>query len=363
MRGGEKVLEAFLEIFPDAEIYTLFHEKGKVSSCIEAHSIRTSWLNRIPGVYRYYREMLPLLPSAVQSLDLRGFDLVISSSHAVAKGARVGEALHVCYCHTPMRYAWDAADDYRPNALRMAALSALRPRLQRWDRQTANQVDHFVANSIFVQNRIRKYYDRDAEVISPPVDTAFFTPSTSIGREQFFVAAGALVPYKRFDIVIQAFNRLGRSLIVIGDGPESRNLRRIAAENIHFAGRVSDQELRRLYQSARALVFAGREDFGMVAVEARACGCPVIAFGMGGSAETVVDGKSGILFAEQNHGDLIRAVSRFETMAWPVEQVRAGVEKFSREVFQRSILQTISHRMAERSARGEGTRAFASQSA
>jgi glycosyltransferase involved in cell wall biosynthesis len=363
MRGGEKVLEALLEIFPEAEIYTLFHERGKVSSTIESHSIRTSWLNRIPGVYRHYREMLPLFPSAVQSLDVRGFDLVISSSHAVAKGARVGDALHICYCHTPMRYAWDAAEDYRPNALRTVALRAVRPRLRRWDRQTANRVDHFIANSLFVRSRIRKYYDRDAEVISPPVDTGFFTPPTSGSREQFFLAAGALVSYKRFDIVVHAFNKLGRPLVVIGDGPESRNLRRTAGANIHFAGRVSDQELRRLYQSAQALVFAGREDFGMVPVEARACGCPVIAFSVGGSAETVVDGKSGILFDEQDPGALIEAVSRFETMVWPTEQVRTGVEKFSREVFHRTIRESISRRIAERAASGTGTRHFASQTA
>ena len=351
MRGGEKVLESLLEVYPQAAIYTLFHQRGKVSPRIESHEIVTSWLNRVPGIYRHYRNMLPLFPSAVESFDLRGYDLVISSSHAVAKGVRRGGALHICYCHSPMRYVWDAEDDYSLSPLRRAVFGAIRPRLQRWDCEAARHVDHFIANSRFVRERIREYYGREAEVIPPPVDTHFFTPSDAIQRDDFYLAAGALVPYKRFDLLIQAFNRLGRRLIVAGSGPELQRLRSMAASNVDVRGWVTDAELRRLYRSARALVFAAREDFGMVTVEAQACGCPAIAFGAGGSSETIQDGVNGILFAEQHSDDLIRAVRRFETMGWPAQQVRNKVETFSRETFQTRIRKFIAERREKRQER------------
>ena len=334
MRGGEKVLEAILELYPQAVIYTLFLEPGKVSPRIESHQIITSWLARIPGVYRHYRNLLPLFPAAVESWDLNGYDLVISSSHAVAKGVRAGSATHVCYCHTPMRYVWDAEDDYAFNPVRRLAMHAMRGRLQRWDCEKAREVDHFVANSRFVRDRIRKYYGRDAVVIQPPIDTHFFTPGTSTEREDFYLVAGALVPYKRVDLVIGAFNQLGRRLVVAGSGPALKSLRQLARGNVEFRGWVTDDELRRLYRSAKGLVMAAREDFGMVAVEAQACGCPVIAFGAGGGSETTQDGINGVLFAEQHVDDIVQAVRRLESMTWPVDQVRRQVETFSRENFQ-----------------------------
>ncbi len=342
MRGGEKVLEAILELYPQSAVYTLFHQQRKVSRSIESHRIVTSWLNRIPGINRYYRYLLPLFPTAVESFDLRGFDLVISSSHAGAKGIRAAPAIHVCYCHTPMRYIWDAADDYGFNGSRYWAMRALRSRLRRWDCETADRVDYFIANSQFVQERIRRYYGRDSEIIYPPVDTEFFTPSSDRRREEFYLAAGALVPYKRIDKVIEAFNKLGRRLVVAGDGPELNRLRKTAQTNIEFRGWVTDEELRRLYRSARALVTAAREDFGIVVVEAQACGCPVVALSRGGSLETVRDGINGILFAEQQVDDIVRAIRRFETMTWPAEQVRHQVEKFSRENFQAGIRNFVS---------------------
>jgi glycosyltransferase involved in cell wall biosynthesis len=345
MRGGERVLEAILEVCPAAAIYTLFHQRGKVSEFIESHRIVTSWFNEIPGIYRCYRNFLPFFPAAIESLDLSGFDLVISSSHAVAKGIRAGSATHICYCHTPMRYVWDAEADYGFGPLRHLAVSAIRNHLRRWDCRTAAKVDHFIANSRFVQQRIEKYYGRTSEIIYPPVDTEFFSPSPSTGREDFYLAAGALVPYKRLDLIVEAFNGLKRRLVIAGTGPQLNALRKVAGTNIEFRGWVTDEELRRLYRSARALVMAAREDFGIAAVEARACGCPVIAFGAGGAAETVQDGISGIIFAEQHVEDIVRAVRRFETMTWPVEQVQRRVEMFSCENFKHRIRKFITERI------------------
>jgi glycosyltransferase involved in cell wall biosynthesis len=357
MRGGEKVLEALLEVFPGATIHTLFHEPGKVSSFIESHQIVTSPLNRIPWVYRYYRNLLPLFPAAIQSFDLAGFDLVISSSHAVAKGVRTpildashyraSVPRHICYCHTPMRYIWDAEEDYAFGPVQRIAMNALRSRMRRWDCETAAHVDSFIANSQFVSNRIRSYYGRDAEVIHPPVDTAFFMPATASDqtkRNDFYLAVGALVPYKRLDLIIEAFNLLGRHLVVAGAGPEMKKLQKIAKSTIDFRGHVSDDALRDLYRSAKALIVAAREDFGMSTVEAQSCGCPVIAFAAGGSAEIVHDGVNGILFEEQHADHIVRAVQRLDMTAWPAEQVRSQVETFSRETFQNKIRRFIEER-------------------
>ena len=343
MRGGERVLEALLELYPSSTIYTLFHERGKVSPHIESHRIVTSWLDRIPGIYKHYRNLLPVFPAAVNSLDVSAFDLVISSSHAVAKGVRSGHAVHICYCHTPMRYLWDAGEDYSFNSVRQSVLAVVRHRLRRWDQKTAAGVDHFIANSSFVRDRIRKYYGRDADIVHPPVDTSFFKPSTN-PREDFYLAAGALVPYKRLDLAIEAFNRLGTRLVIAGTGPELNRLRKMARSNISFLGWVTDETLRRLYQSARALVFTAREDFGIVPVEARACGCPVIAFGAGGCLETVRAGLSGIFFAEQNPDSLASAIRTFETVPWPQDRVRNEVEIFSRESFKTRIRKILDER-------------------
>jgi glycosyltransferase involved in cell wall biosynthesis len=343
MRGGERVLEVLLELYPSATVHTLFHHRGSVSPQIESHPIVTSWLDRIPGIYRSYRSLLPLFPFAVESWDFSGFDLVISSSHAVAKGVLCGKTPHICYCHTPMRYVWDAEQDYDLSLVRKAGMAMVRSRLRRWDIESAARVDHFIANSKFVRDRIRKYYQRDADIVHPPIDTTFFKPSGR-GRDDFYLAAGALVPYKRFDLAIKAFNKLGKHLVIAGAGPELNTLRDMASPNIEFRGWVTDDELRRLYQSARALVFPGREDFGMIPVEAQVCGCPVIAYHGGGSLETVQDGLSGIFFAEQNADHLICAIQKFETLPWSDHRVRHQVEMFSREAFKTRIRKIVDER-------------------
>ncbi len=349
MRGGEKVLEALLDMFPSAPVFTLFHEPGKVSSVIESHPIVTSRLHNVPGVFRFYRNLLPFFPAAIESLDIGGYDLIVSSSHAAAKGIRKTGARHICYCHTPMRYIWDAEEDYRMSLAARLVFRAIRPGLRRWDVETAGRVDHFIANSHFVAGRLRKYYGRESDVVPPPIDTDFFSLSQNSAREGFYLAAGALVPYKRFDVVIRAFNALGKRLVVAGSGPGLRRLRGLANANVDVRGWVSNEELRRLYRTAKAIVCAAREDFGMVAVEAQACGCPVIAYGRGGLPEIVRDGVNGLLFEDQSEQAVAEAVGRFERQSWPAAQVREGVERYSRETFQseiRRILEKVAPEIA-----------------
>ena len=342
MRGGEKVLEALLELWPDAPIFTLFHQRGKVSPAIESHRIVTSSLDRIPGIYKHYRNLLPLYPSAIRSLQVGPVDLVISSSHSAAKGVRTGTAKHICYCHTPMRYAWDAAGDYATDIPRRIGLAVFGRRLRRWDQSTARNVDHFISNSRFVAARIHSYYGRRATLISPPVDTTFYCPPRQ--PENFFLSAGALVPYKRVDLTVEAFNRSGQRLVIAGEGPERKRLSRKARSNIEFKGWVSNWELRDLYRRARALIFPGREDFGIVPVEARSCGCPVIAFSGGGASELLEDGVNSILFEKQSISDLQAAIDRFLTLEWSENLVRQGTSRFSRESFKSRINEFVQAR-------------------
>jgi glycosyltransferase involved in cell wall biosynthesis len=283
----------------------------------------------------------------VESFDLSAYDLVISSSHAVAKGIHPGNTPHICYCHTPMRYIWDAEDDYRMSFATRLVFSSIRQRLRRWDCEASNRVSHFIANSHFVRERIRRYYDRESDVVPPPVDTDFFNLSQTHSREDFYLATGALVPYKRFDVVIRAFNKLGRRLVVAGSGPELKKLRNMAASNIDIRGWVSNEELRRLYRTARALVYVAREDFGIVGVEAQSCGCPVIAYSTGGMAEIVRDGVSGLFFKEQHEHDVLEAIERFERYQWPPGQVSQGAERFSRGEFEDRIRRIIKDRLPE----------------
>jgi glycosyltransferase involved in cell wall biosynthesis len=319
MRGGEKCLEALGRRLPRARLLTLLHRRGSVSPAVEALRPRASFLNRLPGVHDYYRYLLPLMPLAAASLALPPCDLVVSFSHCAAKGVRAPRgAVHVCYCFTPMRYAWHMRESYFGRGLKGRLLDEALARLRAWDRRTAAGVTHFVAISKTVQRRIDECYDRDSTVIYPPVDTDFFCPAEDpTPREDFYLAVSAFAPYKRLDLAAAACNRLGRTLVVVGSGQDERRLRRLAGPNVHFLGWRPDEVIRGLMRRCKALLFPGEEDFGIVPVEAMACGAPVIALGRGGAVETVLPpggrhAPTGLLFAEQTADCLADAITTFE---------------------------------------------------
>ncbi len=337
MRGGEKVLEAIAELLPGAEIYTLFLDRAGLSPSLQAHPIHTSFLDLVPGSHRFYQWMLPVLPWAIERFDLRSFDLVISSSHCVAKGIRVPQGIpHICYCHTPMRYSWYFEDEYfsrRPFPVKQM-IGALLKGLRQWDLKSSKSVTQFVANSRNVAEKVRRLYGKEALVIHPPLDTDRFRINSK--KEDLYLIVSALVPYKRIDIAVDAFNELRRPLLIVGKGGEEERLRKKAAPNIRFSGWASDQELERLYGQAQALIFPGEEDFGIVPLEAQACGTPVIAFGKGGALETILPEETGIFFQDQTPAGLRAAVLAFErrrTSFDPV-RIRAHAQSFSKARFQ-----------------------------
>lgn len=343
-RGGEKVLEAMAEVVGGGDVHTLFHVPGANPPLIEDNPIHASWMNRIPGVHDRYRWLLPLFPGWADRLDLSDYDLVLSSSHCVAKGARPAPgAIHVCYCHTPMRYVWDRFDDYFGHwtGLKRRVVEGQARRLRRWDRETAGRVHRWLANSRFVRRRILDFYGTDPErvaVVPPPVEIERFGRATSPRGERYLVVS-ALVPYKRIDVAVEACARSGRPLDVAGRGPELDRLRRLAARrkgsDVRFLGFVADEELPELMASHRALLFPGIEDFGITPVEAMAAGLPVIARGEGGALDTVEPGVSGLLYEGEGVDGLIGAMEEFETSSFEAEPMRRWVEQFSRENFAR----------------------------
>ncbi len=347
MRGGEKCLEALCELYPSSPIYTLFLQKDKLSGPITEHPIHTSRLQHFPGVFSHYRNYLPFFAGAMEGFSPDA-ELIVSSSHCVAKGIRKPKgAVHICYCFTPVRYAWGFFDEYfgdRSAAVRWIARRVIED-LKRWDLSRNADVDHFIAISEHVRDRIRRFYGREAEVIYPPVDTDFYTPDAGIARGEDFLIVSALVPYKRVDIAIEAFNRLGKRLIVIGDGPERKKLEALAGPTVSFGGWRSDETLRDHYRRARALIFPGEEDFGIVPVEAQACGCPVIAYRKGGALETVEEGSTGIFFNELNADSLIDALRRFDSARLSPRSARANSERFSKSRFKKEIAGSIARHM------------------
>ncbi len=355
-RGGEKVLEVLAEIFPKAPIYTLFHIKGSQHPDIEKRLIRTSFLQRMPFLEKKYRYYLPLFPLAVEMFDLQEYDLVVSTSHCVAKGAiPAPDALHVCYIHSPMRYAWNLYFSYfAPERLSPFSRWLIPPvihRLRTWDTASAARVDRFIANSANVARRVGKYYRRAADVIPPPVDTEFYRPDDSVPRADYHLIVSALVPYKRIDIAIDAFNRTGAPLKIVGTGPEFQALRRRARANVKFLGAVGAAHLRHLYQGAVAFLLPGEEDFGIATLEAQACGTPVIAYGRGGSLETVVSGETGLLFEEPTVAGLLGALDKFRTFTCNRETIRSNAMRFSRERFKEGISSYLRKAWSERGAR------------
>jgi glycosyltransferase involved in cell wall biosynthesis len=351
MRGGERVLEFLCETYPEADLLTLFHVPGSVSPTIERLRPRTSVLQKMPGVRRYYRYCLPLFPIAIEQFDLDRYDLVISTSHCVAKSVvKTGRARHLCYCFTPMRYAWDQFDAYfgegRVGTWRNRLLKPTLGMLARWDAATAHRVDRYVAISHHVASRIRRYYNRDADVIYPPVDTSFFCPAgdgASASPEGFLLIVSALVPYKRIEIAIEASRLAGMPLRIVGDGPERERLTRLAAgSQVQMLGALSDVEVREQYRRAKAVLLPGEEDFGIVPVEAQACGRPVIALGRGGALETVIDNVTGVLVDEPTPHAFAAGIARAKEIAFDAAQIRAHAVKFDRAVFGQAIQETIA---------------------
>jgi glycosyltransferase involved in cell wall biosynthesis len=353
MRGGEKVLEVLCELFPDAELFTLLHNKGAMSPVIENRRIHTSFVQNMPMKRARYRNYLPLFPRAIESFDFTPYNLIVSTSHCVAKGAIPPPgALHICYCHTPMRYVWDQYAEYfgrgRADLATRIAMSIVAPQLRSWDVKTSSRVHHFIANSQNVAKRIEQYYHRSAEVIQAPVDASAFKVSER--SLEFFLIVSALVPYKRLDLAIDTFNRLSQRLLVIGSGPEEDRLKSRAASNIEFLGWQSDEMLAKFYANCRALIFPGVEDFGIVPLEAMASGKPVIAFGKGGALETVVGegkGRTGIFFYEQSVDALTKALKEFETTTFDPHTIRSHAESFGRPAFKRKLQQFIEAKVSK----------------
>ncbi len=364
MRGGEKVLDALCELYPDADLFTLLHVPGSVSGTIEKRRIHTSFIQRLPFAERRYRHYLPLFPLAIEGFDLKGYDLVISSSHCAAKGVIPAPgALHISYIHSPMRYVWDMYGEYFGKA---GGLSGLLIRLSAhylrlWDSSSSSRVDFFVANSNHVAKRITRYYRRDSSVIYPPVDVSRFSVS---GRApgDYYLIVSAFAPYKRLDIAVQAFNTLGKRLLIAGTGQEEKRLKAMAGKNIEFLGWKSDAELAELYRGCRALVFPGEEDFGITPVEAMASGRPVIAYGRGGALETVRGlnapqgaggDPTGIFFYEQTPRSLADAVEAFEAdmRAFDPRLIRQAAMAFDKGRFKENIGKFILDRCAEAGVR------------
>jgi glycosyltransferase involved in cell wall biosynthesis len=352
MRGGEKVLLSLMRLFPEAPIHTLLHLPGSVAPEIEAREIRTSFIQRLPGVSRHYRSYLPLFPAAITSFDLNDFDLVISSSHCVAKGARARSgALHVCYCHTPMRYVWDRFDDYfgpgRTSPLMRFVIRHVAEALRAWDAATTPRVAHFIANSRHVARRILYFYGRASTVIHPPVDTDFFTPGPDQRRSgDYDLLVSALVPYKRVELALNAYRGTGRQLLIVGTGPEERRLLALAPPEARFLGHVDDMALRDLYRSCRAVLQPNVEDFGIVPLEAMACGRPAIVFAEGGGLESVIPGKTGVVFHVAAPAALRAAVDSLSRLRFNYVELRARAEESSRLAFETRLRQHLSDVMA-----------------
>lgn len=347
MRGGEKCVEALCEVFPDATLFVLLHNKGSVSPAIERMPIRTSWIGKLPFAAKRYRHYLPLFPAAVRSLDLTGFDLVISSHHCVAKGVRVPPgALHLCYCYTPMRYIWTQYDDYfgpeRSGFLTRLGMRLVVKRLRAWDRATASNPHRYIAISGNIRERIRTIYGRESDVIYPPVETAALPVSRK--NDGFALIVSALVPYKRVDLAVEACTRLGRELIVIGDGPDLPRLQRLGGPTVRFLGWQDDAVVRDHFARCACVLFPGEEDFGIVPVEAMACGKPVVAYARGGALETVLDAperRTGVLFGEQTVAAMAEAIVRCDRERFDPDVLHAWALEFDRELYKRRMAEAI----------------------
>ncbi len=329
--GSERVVEEIHKLFPEAPIYTLVYDEDNMPERFKEYDIRTTFIQKMPFAKKKYPNYLPLMPRAFEALDLTEYDLVLSSSTACAKGVITrSDAIHICYCHTPMRYAWEFYYEYTRNMNKMKRfiIAFFMHKIRMWDRLAADRVDYFIANSNYIKGRIDKYYRRKAEVIFPPVNTHLYHIEE---KEDFYLIVSRLVTYKRVDLAVEAFNELGLPLIIIGSGPEEKKLKAMAKDNIKFLGRLTDEEIVNYYSKSKAFVFPGEEDFGITPIESQASGTPVIAYGRGGVLDTVRDNFSGILFYEQTVKELMNAIKAFEMsgVRWSAEEIKANSEEFS----------------------------------
>lgn len=349
MRGGERVLERLLDLYPQADIFTHVYDPAAVSQKIRNRNVKTTFIQKLPQAKKHYQKYLPLMPMALEGLDLRGYDLVISSESGPAKGViSPPSAAHVCYCHSPMRYLWDHYHDYRSQAgaVARAAMPLMFHYMRGWDATSANRVDAFIANSEFIRKRIAKSWGRDAVVVHPPVDTDLFTPSTEVSDRYLWV--GQMTPYKRAGLVADAFTKLGLPLLMVGTGELAKEIAKRAGPNIQIVERLNFDELRKAYASCRALIFPPEEDFGIIPVEANASGRPVIAYGRGGALETIVDKETGLFFHEQTPDALIAAVEACENWLADFRPAAAmeNAKRFAPHHFDRNIRAVVERSLA-----------------
>ena len=362
MRGGEKCLEVFCQLYPDADLYTLVYEPDRVSLAIRRMNVKASWIDRLPGARKHFRYLLPFFPQAIESFELSDYDLILSSSHCVAKGIYPHRALHIAYVFTPMRYLWDMGDAYRSGGMSLMARAGLtlsRAYLRHWDLTSAGRVDQFIAISNNIAAKIERIYGRTAKVIHPPVRLDNFQLSDQL--QPYYLIVSALVPYKRVDLAVDAFNALKLPLKIAGDGPLRRFLQRRAQSNIEFLGWVDDRQLTELYAQCQAVIFPGEEDFGIVPLEAQASGRPVIAYGKGGVTESVIDiddrcpsgaSPTGLFFFTPTPAGLIEAVQRYQEIkhVFRPAALRRHAEHFSPDVFKAQIGKFIDRQWLERSS-------------
>jgi glycosyltransferase involved in cell wall biosynthesis len=350
MGGSERCVLAFHELFPDAPVFTTVYNQDKLPDEFKALDIRPSFIQKLPKAKTNYQTYLPLMPIAVEQFDLTEFDVVITSSHACAKGVITRpDAINICYCYTPIRYVWQLYHEYmrleEMSRLKKLLIPPIMNYLRMWDRLAADRVDEFVGISRIVAQRIRKYYRRDAAVIYPPVDTQKYKIGSSI--EDYYLVVSRLVPYKRVDLAVAACSVTGQPLLVVGDGPEYSKLKEIAGPTVKFLGRISDEEIVSLYASCKAFIFPGNEDFGMTPVEAQAAGRPVIAFGSGGCLETVVPGVTGEFFSAQTPEALAEIIRKFDAARYNPLEIRKNAERFDKEVFNAEIRKFIDTKYRE----------------
>jgi glycosyltransferase involved in cell wall biosynthesis len=351
MGGAERVVLALHEIFPDAPLYTSIYDPKRVDAAFQKMDIRTSFMQKLPLVKKHHQPFLPFYPFAMERLDLRGYDLVLSSSSAFGKGVVTRpETMHICYCHTPMRWCWNY-DEYvereRLGRISRSILPFLITGLRVWDQMSATRVDHFIANSPVVADRIQKYYRRDAVVIPPPVEASRFAFDPTIVPEEYFLIVSRFMPYKRIDLVIEACNRLQLPLVIIGSGRDENRLKSIAGPTIRFMGRLSDEEVLHYYAHCRAFILPGEEDFGITPLEAQASGRPVIAYGAGGALASVIEDVTGTFFQKQTVESLAAVLASFDERTYDPQTIRNHALEFDMPRFHRRILQFIEAKMSE----------------